>query len=116
MTMHAAPKALPKQFAPPRAPSLELRPNRDRFETEAEHAAGDVLGSGDRPPTLSPLSRTSHREGRAAPAEVSEVVGSSGLPLGGASRRTMERQFRSDFSHVRIHTDAQASASAHAIH
>ncbi|MCK1393822.1 DUF4157 domain-containing protein [Bradyrhizobium sp. 1] len=113
--MHAAPKALPKQFAPPRAPSLELRPNRDRFETEAEHAAGDVLRSGDRPPTLSPLSRTSHREGRAAPAEVSEAVGSSGLPLGGATRRTMERQFRSDFSHVRIHPDAPAAASARAI-
>ncbi|EJN07233.1 hypothetical protein PMI42_07945 [Bradyrhizobium sp. YR681] len=113
MSVHAAPKALPKQFAPQRAPSLELRPSHDRFETEAEHAA--VLRSGDRAPTLSPLSRTSHPEGRAAPAEVSEVVGSPGLPLGGATRRAMERQFRSDFSHVRIHADAQAAASARAI-
>lgn len=117
MTVHAAPKALPKQSSPARAPSLELRPSRDRFEAEAERAAENVLrpaAAGDRAPTLSPLSRGSRPEGQTAPSEVSEVVGSPGSPLG-APRETMERQFRSDFSHVRIHTDAQAAASARAI-
>jgi len=118
MTVQAAPKALPRQSAPPRAPSLELRPARDRFETEAEHAAENVTQptkTAGPAPALSPLARTTHQEGQAAPAEVSEVVGSAGTSLGVPTRQAMERQFRSDFSHVRIHTDAQAAASARAI-
>jgi hypothetical protein len=118
MTVHAAPKAVPKQSAPARAPSLELRPARDRFETEAEHAAETVMRPAEKAgpaPSLSPLPRTTHAGGQAAPAEVSEVVGSAGMSLGAPTRQAMERQFRSDFSHVRIHTDAQAASSARAI-
>ncbi|MFK4501129.1 hypothetical protein ABIF86_005420 [Bradyrhizobium japonicum] len=118
MTVHAAPKAVPKQSSPAHAPSLELRPARDRFESEAEHAAENALRPSQPAgpaPVLSPLPRSAGTTGQAAPAAVSEVVGSAGSPLGAPTRETMERGFRSDFSHVRIHTDAQAAASARAI-
>jgi hypothetical protein len=118
MTVHAAPKAVPKPSSPAHAPSLELRPARDRFESEAEHAAKNALRPSQPAgpaPALSPLPRSTGTTGPAAPAAVSEVVGSTGSPLGAPTRETMERQFRSDFSHVRIHTDAQAAASARAI-
>jgi len=118
MTVHAAPKAVPKPSSPAHAPSLELRPARDRFESEAEHAAENALRPSQPAgpaPALSPLPRSTGSTGPAAPAAVSEVVGSTGSPLGAPTRETMERQFRSDFSHVRIHTDAQAAASARAI-
>ncbi len=118
MTVHAGAQACPKQSPPARAPSLELRPASDRFETEAELAAKNMLRPttiSDRTPSLSPLPRTAHPEGQAAPAAIYEVVGSAGSPLGAATRQAMERQFGSDFSRVRIHADPQAAASARAI-
>lgn len=49
------------------------------------------------------------------PPIVRDVVGSSGRPLDDATRVTMELPFGYDFSHVRVHTDAQAAASARAV-
>ncbi len=49
------------------------------------------------------------------PSIVSEVVSSIGRPLDEGSRGFMESRFGHDFSHVRIHTDAQAAKSAKAI-
>jgi hypothetical protein len=40
----------------------------------------------------------------------------SGQPLDAEVRRTMEQRFRHDFSRVRVHTDAQAAASARNLH
>ena len=119
MNARAAPTMLPKQQpSPTRGPSLELRPARDRFETEAEHAAENAMRpakTAGPAPALSPLPRTAHPGGQAAPAAVSEVVGSTGISLGAPTRQAMERQFRSDFSRVRIHAGAEAAASARAI-
>ncbi|MGY8706516.1 DUF4157 domain-containing protein [Bradyrhizobium sp. 18BD] len=117
MNARAAPTVLPKQPSPARGPSLELRPARDRFETEAEHAAENAMRpkTADPAPALSPLPRAAHPGKQVAPAAVSEVVGSAGTPLGAPTRQAMERQFRSDFSRVRIHTGAEAAASARAI-
>jgi hypothetical protein len=40
----------------------------------------------------------------------------SGAPLDAATRRFMEPRFGHDFSRIRVHTDARASASADAVH
>jgi hypothetical protein len=47
---------------------------------------------------------------------VHDVIGSGGgTPLDGSLRGTMESQFGQDFGDVRVHTDAQASASAESV-
>ncbi|MFZ1220563.1 MAG: DUF4157 domain-containing protein [Chthoniobacterales bacterium] len=46
---------------------------------------------------------------------VSEVLSSPGRPLDKQARAFMEPRFRHDFSHVRIHADEKAAASASAI-
>jgi hypothetical protein len=50
-----------------------------------------------------------------APAIVREVLRSGGRPLDGATRSFFEPRFGHDFSRVRIHSGAQAAASAHAV-
>lgn len=50
-----------------------------------------------------------------APTIVHEVLQSSGQPLDAQTRENMEPRFGRDFSGVRIHTDARAAASAHAV-
>ena len=51
----------------------------------------------------------------AAPAIVSEVLGSSGQPLDAQARAFMEPRFGHDFSRVRIHTGAPAAEAARAV-
>jgi hypothetical protein len=64
-----------------------------------------------------PLQR--HGAGRAAPAAVPpivhDVLRSPGQPLDAATRALMEARFGHDFSKVRVHTDAKAAESAHAV-
>jgi len=43
------------------------------------------------------------------------VLNSPGKPLEQATRTRFESRFGRDFSHVRVHTDAQSMASARAI-
>jgi hypothetical protein len=50
-----------------------------------------------------------------APPIVNEVLQSSGQPLDVATRAFMEPRFGHDFSHVRVHADAQAAESARAV-
>jgi len=50
-----------------------------------------------------------------APSIVHEVLRSSGQPLDSSTRAFMEPRFGHDFSHVRVHTDAKAAASAQAV-
>jgi Domain of unknown function (DUF4157) len=57
-----------------------------------------------------------HATGReTAPPIVHEVLRSSGAPLDGATRSSMESRFGHDFSSVRVHSDARAAASAQAV-
>ena len=62
-----------------------------------------------------------HREaeGRMAraevPAIVHDVLGTSGEPLGPATRALMEEQFSHDFSHVRVHSDTTAAESTRSV-
>lgn len=50
-----------------------------------------------------------------APEIVNEVLASTGKPLDTAVRAFMEPRFGCDFSHVRVHTDERAVASAEAV-
>ena len=50
-----------------------------------------------------------------APPVVHQVLSESGQPLDAATREFMEARFHYDFSHVRVHTGARASDSAHAV-
>jgi len=50
-----------------------------------------------------------------APPIVHDVLGSSGRQLDAATRAAMEPRFGHDFSHVRVHTDELAAASARAV-
>jgi hypothetical protein len=50
-----------------------------------------------------------------APASVHEVLRSPGQPLDPATRAYFEPRFGHDFSQVRVHTDARAAESAHAV-
>jgi hypothetical protein len=59
----------------------------------------------DSPPTVSEV-----------PPIVDEVLRSPGQPLDARTRAFMEPRFGHDFSRVRVHTDAKASDSAHAVH
>jgi hypothetical protein len=59
--------------------------------------------------------RASGRGPADAPPIVDEVLASAGQPLDPASRADMEARFGSDFSSVRIHTDARAAESAEAV-
>ncbi|NVD74747.1 DUF4157 domain-containing protein [Duganella sp. BJB1802] len=51
-----------------------------------------------------------------APASVGRVLDSPGQGLDTATKGLMESRFGHDFSHVRIHADSEANASASAIH
>jgi outer membrane protein OmpA-like peptidoglycan-associated protein len=50
-----------------------------------------------------------------APPIVHKVLSSPGQPLDAGTRAFMEPRFGQDFSHVRVHTDAQAAKSAKAV-
>ncbi len=50
-----------------------------------------------------------------APPIVHEVLGTPGQPLDPAVRAFLEPRFGRDFSHVRVHTDSKAAASARAV-
>ena len=57
----------------------------------------------------------SERPSQSAFAAVGAALRENGEPLGAVSRGFMERSFGHDFSRVRVHTDARANESAHAV-
>lgn len=71
------------------------------------------------PPPLSGVAVLSHRPARrgaeTAPPIVHEVLDAPGQPIDELTRRNMETRFVHDFSQVRLHTDADAAASAAAV-
>ena len=103
----------------------------DSFEREADRAADTVIKGGNPSPTFSIATigspapdktdslpqdnqGTSSYSERAT-TQISSVLNSPGKPLEPGTRDYMESRFNRDFSHIRIHTNASASASAHAI-
>lgn len=65
---------------------------------------------------------TAHRSGEATPGpaqippSVAKVLGTPGQALDASTRSRVEEQLGHDFGHVRLHADAEAARSAHAIH
>src|SRR6516225_8598085 len=55
------------------------------------------------------------RPSQSASAAVDAALRENGQPLSAISRGLMERRFGYDFSRVRVHTDAGANESAHAV-
>jgi hypothetical protein len=68
------------------------------------------------PPAVAQRAAASRAPGpAAAPPIVHDVLAQSGQPLDASTRAFFEPRFGFDFSHVRIHADAKASESAHAV-
>ncbi len=94
----------------------------DAYEQEAdrlaEHAvnmpmpATKTLAQAQRPTGLAETHETGLHQ---APACVKDGLNSSSQTLDASTRAYMEPRFGHDFSHVRVHSDAQASASAKGI-
>jgi hypothetical protein len=80
----------------PEYQAKQLRQEHERLQTNHVHA--------------SDMGQT------AAPPIIHEVLAASGQPLDSAVRGFLEPRFGHDFSGVRVHTDARAAESAHAVH
>jgi hypothetical protein len=81
---------------------------------EGKVIAGSALGGAPAGIIASKLSNDSSPPAIAPPI-VSEVLADPGQPLDAATRRFMEQRFGHSFGHVRIHTDAKAAESTHAV-
>jgi hypothetical protein len=84
----------------------------DSLEQEADRLVDRVLPASDR--NLAPP-RVPQRRSATAPHIVHEAIRLPGKPLNEPTRAFMEPRFGHDFSGVRVHTDAKASDSAHAL-
>jgi hypothetical protein len=115
-------------------PTLVVGRADEPLEHEADRVADDVMQAqspsfslGAAPPRLSrkcaaceeeerlltkPAEVANSRTGGEAPALVSDVLRSGGQPLDASARAFFEPRFERDLSPVRIHTDADAAASA----
>lgn len=105
------------------ARSAIIRPE-DGSEREADRVADQVVRM---PDGAVPAASASRRERRTRPACSQPPEGGpgpgaglygirgQGKPLSGAVREFFEPRFGADFSQVRVHTNARASAAAHAI-
>ena len=114
----------------PRAPTFTLGQPADKYEREADRVAQQVINAlhpshsasaSNQHPVIQQMgSLHGEQEGQAKPGAedggpVTDDFGtsiqqarSSGQPLSGEIRTSMEQAFRTDFSRVRVHTDAQA--------
>jgi Domain of unknown function (DUF4157) len=113
--------------APALQAQLAVNVPGDACEQEADRIADQVVrapDSGAGPPTLAAADpdrayRSSRAgvqgAGGAAPAVVNEVLRSPGQPLDTDTRVAMESRLGHDFGAVRVHTDAMAGRSAHAL-
>ena len=98
---------------PPGRNELSIAARSDPAEREAEGVAARVSGGRDAgQPVIRRASAGSADARRAAPPSVERAITGSGRPLTPSVRTTMEQHFGRDFSHVRVHTDADAHESA----
>lgn len=100
---------------------LPLAASNSASEQEADQIADQVIaGSAVSIPRARTAALQAKTQARTASGAVSGAIPSgqtragvsSGSPLTGALRRSMESKFQHDFSNVRIHTDAQAATTA----
>jgi hypothetical protein len=96
-----------------RMPPLDLSADATSLERYPCGAAGD---GHELAPTLSAKAADAPQAGASgASGIIDSVLRSPGQPLDPGTRRFFEHHFSRDFSHVRIHTDAAAAASADAV-
>ena len=117
---------------------LEIGAADDPLEHEADRVAEQVMRMPGPAPAVTPASAQLSRKcaacaeeekqtlqakpeaalastGRAAPSIVHRVLGAPGERLGAADRAFFEPRFGQDFGTVRVHADAEAASSAHAV-
>jgi hypothetical protein len=94
----------------------------DALEREADQVAEQVLRmpsastntSTDAAPQVSRMASSTESSRSATPA-VHDTLSASGQPLDATTRQFFEPRFGHDFSHVRVHADTQAAASAQSV-
>jgi hypothetical protein len=97
---------------------LKVNEPGDIYEREADRVADRVLATSAHhdvsgaPPRIQRFSGQSPGQMDVAPASVDQVLARPGRPLEPALRQDMEQRFGHDFSHVRLHTGAEAEQSA----
>lgn len=98
---------------------LTVNETGDIYEQEADRVADQVTHTSESGLQLERLLSVSDHAGDAgsmgAPPIVQEVLHSPGQSLDRSTREFIEPRFGHDFSRVRVHTDAQAAASAEAV-
>jgi uncharacterized protein DUF4157 len=101
---------------------LTINQPGDVYEQEADRVAEQVMRmpTGGTPRTHEdmPVMRKESSGGQAshdAPPVVQQALSSGGQSLDAGTQEMMGTRFGQDFSHVRVHTDGQASESAQAI-
>ena len=99
-----------------RGAGLSLSLPGDPLEREAERIADQVVAAPAQFDGGGVEFHSGHRTARppssAWPAFAAQVAADSGKPLDANLRSEMERRFGHDFSHVRVHTGAQAGQAA----
>ena len=97
-------------------PKLQVNAPGDHLEQQADLMADRVMAA--EPPAAQAVQRKCEglpqpeAGGTPAPGSVEHVVGSAGRALDQDLRHEMEQRFHSDFSQVRVHSDAAAEQSA----
>lgn len=97
-------------------PKLTISQPRDAFEQEADQVADAVASDSMGFISKRTLGATTEPVGLdVAPSIVDEVLQSNGQPLDAGIEARMTLRFGHDFRCVRVHTDARANESAHAV-
>jgi Domain of unknown function (DUF4157) len=97
---------------------LTIGASNDPLELEADQVADRVMSASatsvvNSAPRIQRFTRqTTEQADMAAPASVDSVLSSPGSPLEPGLQQDMGQRFGHDFSHVRVHTDAEADRSA----
>lgn len=100
-----------------RSSTLTIGPVNDPLEREADRVATQIIATSDRRPArkadvhVKP-SAAHGTESSMAPPSVDQALADPGWPMEPTLRASMERQFGSDFSRVRVHSNAEAERSA----
>lgn len=111
MTRHAVPVRHPADVRS----AVATGPLGQRKCACGKQASGGPCGACRRRKSALQRAAAGRRRPDQAPPIVFDVLRAPGRPLDTATRTDMEARFGQDFSHVRVHSDAQAAASAEAV-
>ena len=95
--------------------AAESTSGRGAFPASRAPALSSRAGTGQPPRRPARPAAAGRQGGGQAPAIVHEVLRTPGAPLDPGTRNLMEERLGADFSHVRVHTDGRAAASARAV-